>query len=128
MLHTENKILFILGAYNHGGTEGQLLKLVKELKKHTNIEIEIFFLNKYGDEDLLRQFLEQDIKIYGRRYDFILQYRNESKLLLPLKKIIKNLNILKDLVLLMVTKRYSIVQSFLPEANFFCNFSWLNNI
>ena len=125
MLHTENKILFILGAYNHGGTEGQLLKLVKELKKNTNIEIEIFFLNKYGDEDLLRQFLEQDIKIYGRRYDFILQYRNESKLLLPLKKIIKNLNILKDLVLLMVTKRYSIVQSFLPEANFFATLAGL---
>lgn len=119
MLPKRDKILFIIGTYQHGGTEGQLLTLVKELKKNTNFEIDIFFLNRHGDADLLRQLLELDVKIYGRSYDFILQYKNESKLILPLKKIIKNLNILKDLALLLIKRQYTIVQSFLPEANFF---------
>ena len=72
MSSNKNKILFVLGTYNHGGTESQFLRLIEALKKNTNIEADVFFLNKVGDIGLRSRLEKLNINIYGTTYNFIL--------------------------------------------------------
>jgi len=125
MSSNKNKILFVLGTYNHGGTESQFLKLIEALKKNTNIEADVFFLNKVGDIGLRSRLEKLNINIYGTTYNFILDQSGKKGLIFKLKKYLKNINILRELILLIIKKKYTKIQAFLPEANFFATLSSL---
>ena len=119
MLSNKDKILFVLGTYNLGGTESQFLKLIEALKNNTNIEADVFFLNKLGDSGLRSRLERLNINIYGTTYNFIFDQSNKKGILFKLKKYLKNLNILRELVLLISKNKYTKIQAFLPEANFY---------
>lgn len=102
------KVLFAIGTMEHGGTESQLLHLIKSLSKK-NICISVFLLESKGP--LLNELKSQNIKLY------------EGKFVSDEQKLVSYYRFFKSffyLLYILSTKRFSFIQSYLPLMNFLC--------
>lgn len=114
----EKRILYVIGTYGRGGSELQLLKLLQQIKKTTDLKPELYFCNCFGDEKIKLKFEQLNIPIHGRFFGIDDQSNSNFSLALFYNRITNNLTRLHDLIKIVLGNKITKIQSFLPAANF----------
>jgi len=105
------KILFVIGSMNHGGTESQLINLMKSLDTN-KFDISIFIMEAKGP--LLKDLnsIEINKKYFGG-------FRSHKNRLISYFRFFRTVFYLFKIMLF---NRYHLVQSYLPLTNFLTSF------
>lgn len=102
-----NIVLYVIGSLESGGTENQLLLLIKEILKDKTFSPQIFVLNPSGP--LLSEVKALSIRIHNGGYN-----SNVSKL----KKSLLLLRAFLRLLSVVITENPQVIHGFLPLTNF----------